>query len=111
MILGLGQSGEKKAEKYLLANGYEVLDKNYRCKFGEIDIIAAKEGVLIFVEVKTRSSGGYGMGFESVTKKKQEKLLLTAQTYMVGKKPMPARFDVISIDNGEITHIKNAFGV
>jgi len=109
-MLGLGQSGEKKAEKYLISQGYDVLEKNFRCKFGEIDLIAQKDGVLVFVEVKTRSGSGYGMGFESVTKKKQEKLLLTAQTYMAGRKPLQARFDVISIDKGEITHIKNAFG-
>jgi putative endonuclease len=109
-MLGLGQSGERKAEKFLLSGGYDVLEKNFRCKFGEIDIIAQKDGVLVFVEVKTRSGSGYGMGFESVTRSKQEKLLLTAQTYMANRKPMPARFDVISIDKGEITHIKNAFG-
>lgn len=109
-MLGLGQSGEKRAEKYLISQGYDVLEKNFRCKFGEIDLIAQKDGVLVFVEVKTRSGAGYGMGFESVTKKKQEKLLLTAQTYMSGKTLMQARFDVISIDNGRITHIKNAFG-
>jgi len=109
-MLGLGGKGEKQAEKYLVSQGYDIVERNFRCKYGEIDIIARKGGVLVFVEVKTRSGSGFGMGFESVTQKKQEKLLLTAQAYMAGRPPTAARFDVVSIDSGKITHIQNAFG-
>jgi len=109
-MLSLGQSGEKKAEKYLIKNGYEILERNYRCKFGEIDIIASKDGYTVFVEVKTRKNSSFGRGFEAVDTRKQQKLILTAQAYMSSRRETSARFDVISIDAGEITHIQNAFG-
>jgi len=108
-MLNFGQSGEKRAAKYLSKKGYKILGKNYRSKYGEIDIIAEKGGVLVFVEVKARSSAKFGLGYESVTSKKQEKLLLTAQQYMTEKGERPAQFDVISIDGDDITHIENAF--
>lgn len=110
MRLSFGQSGEKQAEKYLIKNGYEILDRNFRCKFGEIDIIAFKDGVTVFVEVKARKTGSFGMGYEAVTEKKCQKLIMTAQTYFTGKKETASRFDVISIDGGDVTHIINAFG-
>lgn len=110
-MFGLGGKGEKKAAEYLRKKGYTVSALNYRSKFGEIDIIAEKDGVTVFVEVKTRSGKAYGMGYESVTQKKQQKLILTAQNYFREKGETAARFDVISIDNTEITHIENAFGL
>ena len=110
-MLGLGQSGEKKAAEYLKKKGYTIAETNYRCKFGEIDIIAIKDGVTVFVEVKTRTSKPYGRGYESVNEKKQQKLILTAQNYFREKGESQARFDVISIDSKEITHIENAFGL
>jgi putative endonuclease len=110
MKLEFGKSGEKKAAKYLKNKGYEILEMNFRCKMGEIDIITSKDGVIVFVEVKTRKNSSYGMGYESVNESKMKKLLLTAQFYMAEKGESEARFDVISIDGGEITHIENAFG-
>jgi putative endonuclease len=109
MKLRLGKSGEERAAGYLRKKGYDILEKNYRCRFGEIDIIASKDGVLVFVEVKTRSSADYGFGYESVTQSKQGKLVKTAQFYMSGRAEVPARFDVISIDGDLVTHIENAF--
>lgn len=110
MRLSFGQSGEKQAEKFLVKSGYSILERNFRCRFGEIDIIAFKDGVTVFVEVKTRKNSSFGMGYESVTQKKMEKLVLTAQAYFASKTETASRFDVISIDGGEVTHIINAFG-
>jgi len=110
MKLEFGRSGEKRAAKFLKQKGYKILEMNYHCRMGEIDIIASHEETLVFVEVKTRKNRSFGMGYESVTKSKMEKIILTAQVYMAaGKESMAARFDVISIDGDELTHIENAF--
>ncbi|MGE4318897.1 MAG: YraN family protein [Deferribacterales bacterium] len=111
MIPGIGQKGEKKAEKYLIQNGYKILEKNFRSRFGEIDIIAFKDGCTVFVEVKTRKNSAYGKGFEAVDARKQQKLIMTAQAFFQGREETAARFDVISIDNDSVTHIQNAFGM
>ncbi|PLX67523.1 MAG: YraN family protein [Denitrovibrio sp.] len=109
MSLLFGNKGEKKATDFLKKKGYKLLDKNYRCKYGEIDIIMEIGDILVFIEVKARSSEKYGLGYESVTTSKQEKLLKTAQTYMSENGERAARFDVVSIDGDKITHIENAF--
>lgn len=106
----LGISGEKKAEDYLKSNGYNIVMKNYKCKVGEIDLIAEKDGKLIFIEVKTRSNERFGRGFEAVTNKKIDKIRKVATVYLLQKKlQKEIRFDVISIDGTEITHIEGAF--
>jgi len=105
----LGRSGEAMAAKFLQKKGYKIITKNYRCRFGEIDIIAQDKNTLVFVEVKARSGARYGMGYESVRPDKQAKLVKTAQHFMAENGEAPARFDVVSIDDGEITHIIDAF--
>ena len=111
----IGARGEKKAAKYLAGKGYKIVDLNMRTPFGEIDIIASDnteqaEAVLVFVEVKTRGSGQFGAGLDAITVNKQRKLIRSAQYYCKMKDIMPlCRFDVISIDEGEITHVENAF--
>ena len=81
----IGDFGEKAAEDYLVEMDYLILERNYRLKFGEIDIIAAKDGGLVFVEVKTRKSNLFGEPSEYVDRKKQERvkkacLLYTSQS-------------------------------
>ena len=106
----LGNSGENQAESYLKAKGYSILVKNYKCKLGEIDLIAEKDDKLVFIEVKTRSNEKFGKGFEAVTHKKVDKIRKVATVYLLQKKlQREVRFDVISIDKGEITHIEGAF--
>ncbi|MBQ1596030.1 MAG: YraN family protein, partial [Clostridia bacterium] len=80
---GLGNLGEDYACEVLEGLGYEVLDRNVRSRFGEIDIIARKEGFLCFVEVKTRSEGSMGRPVESVTRSKQQKIIKTTEYYIV----------------------------
>ena len=106
-----GRKGEKTAARYLKHQGYHVVELNYRSKFGEIDIIAKKDGVTHFVEVKARSTARFGKGYEAVGQAKQIKLIKTAEAYMAEKGECPAQFDVVSIDGDEITFLPNAFGI
>ena len=109
----LGRAGEKLAQKFLKGKGYKIVKTNYKTYLGEIDIIAEDEGVIVFVEVKTRTSENYGLPCEAVDKKRQERYYKTATYYLQKEKKTDAecRFDVIEIENGEINHIFNAFGV
>jgi len=109
MKIQFGKSGEKKAASFLKKKGFKILEMNYRCRFGEIDIVAKDGDTVVFVEVKTRSTAQFGMGYESVNSRKQEKLTASAQHYIAEKGESPARFDVVSIDGQELTHIINAF--
>jgi putative endonuclease len=105
-----GDRGEKRAVKYLKKNGYSIIERNYRTFFGEVDIIAVKDGTLIFVEVKTRNTAVFGMGYEAVGAEKQKNIRQSALLYCKKHQKLSLlRFDVISIDKGVITHIENAF--
>ena len=107
-----GKDGEEKACNYLKTKKYKILEKNYRCLYGEIDIIAKYNNTLVIIEVKYRKSAKFGKGYEAVNYTKQQKIIKTLQYYINEKNvKMPVRFDVISIDDNEITHIENAFGV
>lgn len=107
----IGKKGEAEAAEYLVSNGYEIMEMNYRSKFGEIDIISRFEHVIVFVEVKKRRSDKYGRGAEAVNYYKQRNFYHTAQWY-VGEKRLQGkafRMDIIEIQGKEIRHIKNAF--
>lgn len=110
-----GDMGESLAVRFLRKNGYEILEQNYRCALGEIDIIARDQGVLSFVEVKARRSNRYGGPKRAVTPRKQRKISMVALQYLKKTEQMetPARFDVVAIrlwrDQSEIEIIKNAF--
>jgi len=110
-----GNLGENAACKHLKKNGYKILERNYRKRYGEIDIIAQKDDVYIFVEVKTRAEIDYGMASEAVTKSKQQKLVRTAQFYIMEHKLDAAfSFDVIEVYHKgrkvlNVNHIENAF--
>jgi putative endonuclease len=110
----LGKKGEDIACKALKKDRYRVLGKNYRCRQGEIDIIAEdKKGVLCFVEVKAKSSTDFGLPEEAVTWRKQGRIQAAAYSYIEsnGIKPRAMRFDVVSVDlvRAESRIIKNAF--
>lgn len=95
----LGRKGEKVAAEFLKKRGYKILALNYVCKFGEIDIIAIQGGVLVFVEVKLRSSNSFGPPELSVNKRKMRQIINAAQAYISSKKlkDIDCRFDVIAI--------------
>ena len=111
-----GQKGEILAEAFLKKKGYRIVERNFKCKFGEIDLIAYKKKVLSFVEVKTRLSSDFGEPFDASNKAKQKKLSRLADYYIYKKKipsSVPCQFDVVAIlldkDNPEIQFIPNAF--
>lgn len=108
----IGKFGEKLAEKYLMKNKYKIVEKNFRCKFGEIDIIAFYKKELIFIEVKTRTSNKYGSGISSIDKNKQKHLYKTAEYYLYNKNlDIDIRIDAIEITLNKglisIKHYKN----
>ncbi len=114
--LAVGRDGEELVVGYLEEAGYAILARNYRQPFGEIDIIAEQGETLVFVEVKTRTSGRYGSPLEAVNLRKRQRMTRAALDYMVrnGRSDQAARFDVVavSLDQGGeegLEHIKNAF--
>ncbi len=114
---GLGRWGEERAVEFLKAEGYRILERNYRNKIGEIDIVASDGKDICFIEVKTRRSLVYGQPYEAVTCHKQMKIARVAFVYLkhrCGAVDVNARFDVISIvrdgsGRARIEHILNAF--
>lgn len=108
----LGAKFEQEAANYLHKNGYEILERNFRCKIGEIDLIAKAEGYLCFIEVKYRSGTSKGYPAEAITPNKIRKITRTAEFYMLlHKLPQntPCRFDAVVILDDELSLIKNAF--
>lgn len=94
-----GHLGELLAAERLRREGYVILERNYRCSLGEIDLVAREENVLVFVEVRTRSSEGFGSPLESVDFAKQRKLRDVARHYLRERRPyyQDVRFDVVGI--------------
>ncbi|MEQ9618286.1 MAG: YraN family protein [Deltaproteobacteria bacterium] len=112
----IGRRGEDIACKFLKKDKYKILEKNFACRQGEIDIIAEdRKGVLCFVEVKAKSSENFGLPEEAVTPRKQRNLLAAAFNYIESKKvkSKDMRFDIVSVDlvNDKTRIIKNAFEV
>jgi putative endonuclease len=109
----IGRKNEKLAQNFLKDNGYEIIQTNFQCKFGEIDIICKENNNLVFVEVRSKSYDYFGTPEETVEYQKQQKIIKTAN-YFIEKSKIDyeeVRFDVISILDGKIKHIKNAFEV
>lgn len=112
-----GNTGESIAELYLSSAGYKILERNFRCRTGEIDIIGKDGKFICFIEVKTRKSTKYGLPCESVNYKKQSKIYKTANVYALKNKlhNINFRFDVVEIllntykNTHRIKLIKNAF--
>ena len=107
-----GNQGEAKACDYLRKQGYHIIKQNYRCKVGEVDIVAKEGDYLVFVEVKYRKNASHGMPQESVTFAKQKKISAAAGYYLMShnvRENVSVRFDVVSVLGDEITLIKNAF--
>lgn len=112
----VGRQGEDIAANWLVHQGYTIVKRNYRKKFGEIDIVARQGEYLVFVEVKTRSSRQFGSPFEAVHWKKQQQLIRIAKDYLLqeGLSDVLCRFDVLSVyleKNGtpRVEIIENAF--
>jgi putative endonuclease len=111
----VGKAGEEAAVEYLRQHGYRILERNYRCRFGEIDLIAHDGAVLAFVEVKTRRSQAFGPAAAAVTRTKQQHLIKASQAYLMQRKKAKevCRFDVVTVEldrqEPHIELIKDAF--
>ncbi|HHB91895.1 MAG TPA: YraN family protein [Thioploca sp.] len=110
----LGQWAEEVAHVYLCKQGLQPIERNYRCKTGEIDLIMLDEETLIFIEVRYRKSQRYGGSLASIDMRKQQRILTTATIYLQSKKlDQQCRFDVVLIDgligNFELNWIRDAF--
>lgn len=109
-----GKQGENLAANFLINHGYKILKENYRHKRGEIDLIAQKNDLLVFVEVKSKARDKFGFPEEAVNSKKEEMIISTADQYLFEADWQGSiRFDIISIlgegDKIEITHFEDAF--
>ena len=113
--IALGRLGEQLASRRLQKLGYEILEMNYRCPLGEIDLVARDGDVLVFVEIKTRKNRPLGEAKEAVHKRKQGQLSRTALVYLKSRNlwGTKARFDVVAVglgeDKEEIEIIRDAF--
>ncbi|MBR4472203.1 MAG: YraN family protein [Oscillospiraceae bacterium] len=115
----LGAWGESRAAELLESEGFRIVARNFRCRFGELDLIARKGNILAFTEVKLRKSSSHGQAREFVTVSKQQKLRTTASFYLAGRawaQELQPRFDVVEIyapygQDGPVTleHIADAF--
>ncbi len=117
----VGDEKERLAEDFLLQQGFTLIERNFFCKMGEIDLIMKDKDYLVFIEVRYRESQEFGGALASITAGKQRKLRRTAEFYLLqafGNTPPPCRFDVIAIEGGlnpkgnsedEIHWISNAF--
>lgn len=104
-----GEAAEDHALRWLQARGLDLVERNFRCKAGEIDLILREGQTLVFVEVRQRTDRRFGGAAASVTPAKQRRLLLAAQFYLQRLRTSPpCRFDVVAIDGGELSWLKNA---
>ena len=110
-----GALGEEAAAGFLRAGGYRIVARNHRCRLGEVDIVAEKGELLVFVEVRTRATAVFGRPEETVDPRKQRRVIAAARDYLARRRgpAKAARFDVIAVLDGPqgpaLTHFENAF--
>ena len=111
----LGRRGEDLAAEHMTRLGFTIVERNYRCRDGEVDIVAARGGVVVFCEVKTRRTNRWGEPSEAVDGRKQERLRRLAARWLRERRPgaVEVRFDVVSVvargARPELVHIADAF--
>lgn len=108
----VGTDHEEMAAQFLERNGVHIIMRNYRTRFGEIDLIARDGKYLVFVEVKYRANDSFGSPLEAVDARKQRAIIRVARHYLMRYgygATTPCRFDVVGIAGDEITYVKNAF--
>ena len=110
----VGDLAERRAAQFLESLGYTLLHRNYRCRLGEIDIIAEESGVLCFVEVRSRASARYGEPLETISATKRRRIALTANHFLATRSvhERACRFDVVTITGeGEPRLLRDAFAI
>ncbi len=107
----LGTEGEDRAAAWYEANGYSVVDRNWRCRQGELDLVVRRGPVVVFCEVKTRSSTAFGAPVEAVTRAKQARLRVLAARWLEESAvaTREIRFDVASVLDGKVEVLEGAF--
>ena len=107
-----GARAEDLCAGLLRAAGLRLLERNWRCRLGEIDLIAEERGTLVFAEVRMRRGGGFGGAAESITAAKRERLLAAARLYLARRPDAACRFDVFLVEGEpwQVRWIRNAFG-
>jgi len=108
-----GASAEVVAARLLAAAGYQIVERNFRCKVGELDIVARDGDVLVFVEVRSRSDDEHGSAVEMIRRTKQRRVARVAAYYLATTAPVfeQCRFDIVAITAGEPILLKDAFRV
>lgn len=107
----IGADAEERAACHLETQGYRIVERNYRCKAGELDVVAYDGATLVFVEVRSRASDEFGHAAEMVTPRKQRQVARVAEMYLLERRPRyaDARFDVVAITGGDIVLLRDAF--
>lgn len=107
----VGTSGEDLAAAWYVANGYEVIDRNWRCRHGELDLVLRNGRQVVFCEVKARTGVGFGLPGEAITRDKKQRIRFLAARWLENAKPRPAeiRFDVASILGDDVEVLEGAF--
>lgn len=106
----IGSRAEEDALQFLLGNGLSLVERNYRCRFGEIDLIMLHGESLVFVEVRKRRNMNFGGAVQSVSFIKQSRLIRTARHFLMKyRQPPTCRFDVIAMEGDRCHWLKNAF--
>lgn len=107
----IGTQGESLAVEYLQKNGYKVLERNFNCRYGEIDIIAQHGNYCVFLEVKSRNTVAFGVPREAVNYHKQQRIISAAKFWLLKKRlvGVPVRFDVVEVVGGIASVIPDAF--
>lgn len=105
-----GEQAEQRAAQYLRHQGLKLVARNYRSRFGEIDLIMQDGATLVFVEVRLRSGASFGGAAASIDARKRRRIIRTAQQYLTCLKHIPpCRFDVLLLDDTDMEWIRNAF--
>ena len=107
----LGREAESRAADFLRARGLKIIERNWHCRFGEIDLVAREGQTLVFAEVRSRASRTHGGAIESISTAKRRRLTATASFYLARyREDLPCRFDALLIEaEGRIEWIRNAF--
>ncbi|HVK72413.1 MAG TPA: YraN family protein [Kofleriaceae bacterium] len=108
-----GARGEAAAERALRDAGFRIVERNFRCKAGELDLVAFDQGTLVFVEVRSRRDARFGGGLAAVSPAKLRQVARVAAVYLAARRPTftTCRFDVIAITGDELVHIRDAFRI